>query len=109
LEALELCVANYARTFIIIDALDECPDSDCSRMKALSDIVTFLKKTRASIFATSRPIPEIMNLFHGNLSLEIRAKEKDVKRYLDAHIPPYWPLDLQEEVKTKITGVVDGM
>ncbi|KAI5919805.1 hypothetical protein F4810DRAFT_703347 [Camillea tinctor] len=62
----------FSRVFIIVDALDEC------QMRS--------KLTNTTIFVTSRFIPEIENMFHGSISLEIRASPEDVRRYIDGHI-----------------------
>jgi hypothetical protein len=80
----------------------------------LSEIFSLQAKTGASLFATSRFIPEIMKEFEGSASLEIHASDEDIQRYLDGHmslLPSFVlrSLDLQEEIKTKITKAVDGM
>ena len=48
------------------------------------------------------------------MSLEIRASEHDVRRYVDghmSHLPSFVgrSLDLQEEIKAEIVKAVDGM
>jgi Cdc6-like AAA superfamily ATPase len=100
----------YSRIFIIVDALDEC---GC-RAKFLSEILNLQAECGVSLFTTSRFIPEIMERFKRIISLEIRASEHDVRRYVDGHIS-HLPslversLDLQEEIKTGIVKAVDGM
>jgi len=104
----------FSNVFIIVDALDECQTADGCRKRFLSDIFDLQAKCGASVFATSRFIPEIAEQFGGSMSLEIRASEQDVRRYVDGRIP-HLPsfigrsLDLQEEIKTEIVKVVDGM
>jgi hypothetical protein len=85
-------------------------------MKFLSEIFSLQAKTGASVFCTSRFIPEIMREFETVAcpSLEIRATKEDVQTYLDAHIPQLPPFvrhntQLQDEIKTEIGKVVDGM
>jgi Cdc6-like AAA superfamily ATPase len=111
---LHSIVANYSRAFIIIDALDECQVSDGGRKKFLSEIFYIQAKTGANLFATSRFIPDIMKEFEGFVSLEIRASNEDVRRYLDGHMSqlPSFVVrshDLQDEIKTEIVKAVDGM
>jgi hypothetical protein len=113
-KTLHSVVSSYSRAFIIVDALDECQISnhDCKRF--LSEIFILQAKTGANLFATSRFIPEITKEFEGSVSLEIRASNQDVQRYLDGHmlrLPSFvlHRLDLQEEIKTKIVEAVDGM
>ena len=67
-----------------------------------------------NLFATSGFIPEITENFQGSISLEIRATEHDVRRYIEgnmAYLPSFVgrSLDLQEDVKTGIMQAVDGM
>jgi hypothetical protein len=113
-KALQSVVADYSKVFIIIDALDECQVSDGGRRRLLSEIINVQAKTGASLFATSRFIPEIMKELEGSVSLEIRASDEDVQRYLDGRmleLPSFVVRshDLQKEIKTEITKAVDGM
>ena len=112
--ALQSIMASYSRTFIVIDALDECGISDGGWRKFLSEIFNLQAKTGASLFATSRFIPDITEEFKGSPSLEIRANSDDVRKYLDGHMPQLRSFvlrnpDLQEEIKTEIVKAVDGM
>jgi hypothetical protein len=114
LKALHSVTAMYSRAFIVVDALDECQSSNRCRSRFLSEIFNLQAKSRANVFATSRFIPEITERFEGSMSLEIRASEHDVRRYVDghmSHLPSFVKrsLDLQEEIKAKIVKAVDGM
>ena len=113
-EVLQSTMASYPRTFIVIDALDECGIFDGGCRQFLSEIFKLQAKTGSSIFATSRFIPDIMEEFKGSPSLEILADDGDVRRYLDGHMSQLRPFvsrkpDLQEEIKTEIVKAVDGM
>jgi Cdc6-like AAA superfamily ATPase len=59
LKTLHVVITNYSRTFIIIDALDECQICDGGCKRFLSEIFGLQAKTGANLFATSRFIPEI--------------------------------------------------
>ena len=112
--ALHAVVADYSKAFIIIDALDECQVSDGGRRRLLLEIFNVQARTRTSFFATSRRIPEIESAFEGSISLEIRASDADVQRYLDDHmldLPSFVvrSRDLQEKIKSEIIKAVDGM
>ena len=114
LKALHSVTAMYSRAFIVVDAFDECQASDGCRSRFLSEIFNLQAKSRANIFATSRFIPEITERFEGSMSLEIRASEHDVRKYVDghmSHLPSFVgrSLDLQEEIKAEIVKAVDGM
>jgi Cdc6-like AAA superfamily ATPase len=112
---LHSVVADYSRAFIIIDALDECQVSDGGRQRLLAEMFNLQTKTGANLLATSRFIPETVKKFEGSSTrLEIRASDDDLRRYLDGHIsrlPSFVSRspDLQNEVKTAIINVVDGM
>jgi Cdc6-like AAA superfamily ATPase len=112
--ALESVVAIYSRTFLIVDALDECQATGGCRSKFLLELFNLRRRYGANIFATSRPIPEITHEFEGSMSLEVRATPEDVKRYLDGNIlrlPRFVVSNprLQDEIKTTIVKLVDGM
>jgi NACHT domain len=111
---LHSIVNDNSKTFIIIDALDECQTSGGDRRRLLSEILNLQAKTGALFFATSRFIPEIKKEFEGSISIEIRASDDDVQRYLYGHMSQLPSCvsrssDLQEEIKTKIIKAVDGM
>ncbi|KAF3935194.1 Ankyrin-2 [Dactylellina cionopaga] len=111
-ETLVSIAAIYSRVFVLVDALDECQEAH--RTRFLSEILNFQVKTRANYFATSRFIPDIEDCFREKPTLEIRAAEPDIRKYLKNHIQ-YIPgivkddLDLQMEVVNKIIEKVDGM
>ena len=104
----------YSRVFIVVDALDECQDSDGSQTSLLNDLFSLQNKSEISLFTTSRFIPEIMEKFQGCLSLEIRPSQVDIWHYLDSHmsaLPGFVKSDkdLQTEVKTAIEAAIDGV
>ncbi|EGC47007.1 ankyrin repeat protein [Histoplasma capsulatum var. duboisii H88] len=112
--SLQQIAASYQRTFIVIDALDECRASPDGREMFLQEIFNLQTNTNASIFATSRFIQEIEGKFDGSIRLEIRANATDVQKYLDERLRNCSTLisedkSLQEEIKTKIAKAVDGM
>jgi len=107
-KALQSVAVVYSTVFIVIDALDECQ----VRTRLLSEIFSLQIKSGASIFATSRFIPDIIEKFRGSTSVEIRATEEDVQRYLDGRISESESVVLKscrEDIKTEITKAVDGM
>lgn len=112
--ALQSVITIYSRVFIVIDTLDECQVSYNCRERFLSELFSLQTKYGATLFATSRFIPEITEKFRGSISLEIQASEHDVRRYIDGYIsnlPSFIRRspEFQEEVKTEIVKAVDGM
>jgi NACHT domain len=114
-KVLDAVVVGYSRSFIIVDALDECQVSDGGRKKFLSEIFNLQAKTGANLFTTSRFIPEIEKEFEGSPTLEIRASDDDVERYLDGKISRLRQqfvlrdFTLQEDIRSEIIKAVDGM
>ncbi|KFZ00163.1 hypothetical protein V500_01159 [Pseudogymnoascus sp. VKM F-4518 (FW-2643)] len=112
--ALQSVATLYSRSFIVVDALDECQTSGGCRTKLLTEIFALQSKSRANIFSTSRFIPEIEVQFKNSMRLEIRASDHDVQRYLDGHMSELSTCvlrnsELQGEIKTAIIKAVNGM
>lgn len=112
--ALQLVAAMYSRVFIIIDAIDECQANNGCRSRFLTEIFYLQTIVGVNLFTTSRFIPEIREKFKECISLEIRASEEDVRKYLDGHmfrLPGFIirSPELQEEIKIKIVQSVRGM
>lgn len=113
-QTLQSIVPNYSRTFIVIDALDECQVRDGEQKRFLAELFSLQTKTAINLFVTSRFIPKIENEFSGSMKLEIRANEEDLSRYLDHHLqrlPSFVSRnkELQNDIKTTIVRAVDGM
>ncbi|KAJ5364795.1 uncharacterized protein N7496_010508 [Penicillium cataractarum] len=113
-QVLHSVSAMYLRLFIIVDALDECQVFDGCQAKLLSEIFSLQNECGANISVTSRYVPEVMRKFEVNTSIEIRASDHDVRKYLDGNLSQLPAFvtnspELQEEVKTEIVRAVDGM
>jgi hypothetical protein len=109
---LQSVAAMYSRVFVIVDALDECQEVDGCRRILLSELFKLQAGTATNILATSRFIPEVEKEFKGSVVLEIRASDKDVRKYLDGRMAQMFfspDLDLQAEIKTEISRAADGM
>jgi hypothetical protein len=109
--ALRSVSAQYSPVFIIVDALDECQGD--ARKMFLSEIFALQAECGVNIFATSRPIPEIVNEFRSCESVEIRASSEDIGRYLESRmgqlrITASNPT-LQSEIRDRIVNAADGL
>lgn len=109
---LHSVITDCAKAFIIIDALDERETSS----EFLSEIFKLQAKTSASLFATSRSLPDIKKEFERRqgILLEIRASEKDVRRYIDgprSQLPQFVSRSprLKEDITAAIIKAADGM
>lgn len=113
-DAIESVATLYSRVFILIDALDEWKSSNTSRSSILSTIFSLRSGTRANLFATARFIAEITDMFHTMPTLEIRASDEDVQKYLRGNLcqlPKFVQKDasLQERIVATILEAVQGM
>ncbi|KAF4983537.1 hypothetical protein FZEAL_1072 [Fusarium zealandicum] len=111
---LRSVLALYGRVFIVLDALDECSANDGSRDDILSGLFELQTTSSANFLCTSRHIPEIETLFSKEHSVEVRAQDQDVRKYLDSQLrrlPGFVRRDpgLQDRVKDEIVKAVDGM
>lgn len=112
--ALQATITTYSRTFVIVDALDECQDSDRSRTNLLTELFLLQNACGINLLATSRSIPEITQWFKGFPSLGICPSQIDVWHYLDKHMSPLPNFvksnaDLQTEIKTGIEAAIEGV
>jgi Cdc6-like AAA superfamily ATPase len=115
LDTVRLIAGGYSRVFIMVDALDECPMADGSQARFISQLRELQAKSRANVFATSRPIPNIVSEFKEDcITLQVQARDEDVRTYLVDNVylfPNFVKRDivLQEEIITKIIKSSGGM
>ncbi|KAF4158277.1 hypothetical protein CNMCM6936_005011 [Aspergillus lentulus] len=110
-EALRSVAAKYSRAYIFIDALDEC-EVYGRRTKFLAEIFDLQAKCAVNVFATSRFIPQITERFKCSMTLEIRACDEDVRKYLKDRILQSESailVPVSEEIQSGIINAVDGM
>jgi ankyrin repeat domain-containing protein 50 len=81
---LQFEVRRPSKVFIVIDAIDECPESNGIRDSFLAEIRKLQPTIRLLI--TSRHIQTIEREFEKAARVEIRASDEDVRRYLERRI-----------------------
>jgi Cdc6-like AAA superfamily ATPase len=111
-EALCSIIKNYSRTFIIIDALDECK-TDHIRNELLSEIYKLQEGSDTRLMVTFRPsiVPKYPDIV---TELEIRAHKEDIEEYLDGRMSELRSVvqdnnKLQCKIKSHILTLVDDM
>ncbi|TPX07668.1 uncharacterized protein E0L32_010666 [Thyridium curvatum] len=116
-KTLQVVTAIYSRVFVVINTLDKTSVVDGCQTRLLTELFKVQASSEANVFVTSRHIPNITSEFNkraGCTSLEIHAREEDMRRYLDSHIDrlPSFARNnslLQEEILSKIVQSVQGM
>ncbi|CAG9941180.1 unnamed protein product [Clonostachys rosea f. rosea IK726] len=116
-ELVQIALGSFSRAFVIVDALDECHNSDVSRDRFLNAILDMQASTGVNIFLTSRAIPEIEKVLceeRGAFKLEIVAQQDDLQRYILGRISEMPQFirgepDLRDELVMEISSSVKGM
>jgi hypothetical protein len=72
-------IGNFSKSFIIVDALDECNYLDETRSNLVEEVS---KLSDAYVLWTSRHLSDIESLLEDHPRLEIRANDDDVDSYL---------------------------
>lgn len=114
LDVIKSATKEFSRVYFLVDALDECSNTNGTRSRLLEAVFYLQTRTNISFFGTSRFMPEILASFRGKSSLEIRASDEDVERYLQDHmisLPSFVSSNrnLQRTIQIKIVRAVEGM
>ncbi|CAI7602463.1 unnamed protein product [Penicillium palitans] len=115
LKILENVVSSDRRTFIVVDALDECQNDNGCRSKFVAHIFELQDKGRLNFFATSRP-HVVETPFKICISREIRATKDDIYTYVDEQVSQ-WELSrkdtisdhLRADIKRQVDAAAEGM
>jgi hypothetical protein len=109
LEVLNSELAKYSKIFVVGDALDECPEENGIRARMLRALRSLASDVNLMI--TSRNLPTIAQDFKGTKSIEIRAKDEDVKKYIAGRISfaPQHVKELKDDIETKVIERARGM
>jgi hypothetical protein len=99
----------------MVDALDECSEDNDTRHKLLAELA---KLPEARIFITSRPhIKDVPEYFETYLTLEIRASDDDIRKYVLERISTQSRINrfvqrddtLKDEISNAIVRTANGM
>ena len=117
---LEHLIGNVpCGTFLIFDALDECPEIDDNSQEVRSKITSAMKRLASvgRVFITARPHVHPPTVSPECHRLEIRATNPDMRCYIDARIKAHKRLlqlvgshsQLADRVKETLCRKVNGM
>src|SRR3984957_13301862 len=98
-----------SKVFIVVDALDECREDDATRALLLQVLRSLPRQV--NLMVTSRNLPSIGRDFEGAKRLHIRAKDDDMRVYIEGRIAlgPRPLKNLQEAIVNKIVENAKGM
>jgi hypothetical protein len=111
--ALKTVCMGYDSSYIVVDALDEFMGSrsggDSGRARFIHELRTLQTVADIRLLFTSRPIPEVTQLFNSDITLEVRAMDEDIQQFVASHVSANYDLVLKAEIVDKITVAADGM
>lgn len=81
---LRLQVEEFEEVFLVVDALDECPERDQTRKTLVAEMRGLLPKI--SFLVTSRNMPSIEMMFKHDMRLEIRAQDQDIRKFINSQM-----------------------
>jgi hypothetical protein len=108
-------IRTYSKIFVVVDALDECPEEGNSRATLLSELRNLPPEVH--LMVTSRPLATIESCFPGSKQLEIKASREDIRRFINGRISFYPTLacyveeneELREYIVNTVTQKAEGM
>jgi hypothetical protein len=112
---LQSTVAGRQRCFVIVDALDECTESDGTREQLASKLRAL--KPPISLLVTSRPILSIETMLSEATVLQIVPQKEDLEIYIDRRLSTETKLHkivqadqlLRQEIKDTLVSKNQGM
>jgi Cdc6-like AAA superfamily ATPase len=113
-QALHSVCHSYEKVYIIVDALDECQDSNGERSRLISELRRLQESVNMCLMCTARPNGNITEEFRSDTSLEVRASDSDVSRFVASRMP-HLPRCIQRDdemkalVQKRIVETADGM
>jgi hypothetical protein len=114
LNCTQSVLSKLSTVYVVVDALDECRDADGTRRNFLNILRSFQQRSNLHLMITSRFIPDIVEDMEGAVTLEIRASDEDIRRFVagQLHRLPACirrDSDLQSLVQEGIVEATDGM
>jgi hypothetical protein len=84
-ELLQLESRSFSKVFVILDALDECPESNNTRSKILRELQKL--QPMMQLMVTGRPVvSNLMSIFTDLTNLEIRALDSDIAKFVAGQV-----------------------
>lgn len=81
-DILQRVVRCFSRTYVVVDALDECSDIDEHRETFVGELIALLPSI--SLFIVSRPLPHLEQRLQMAILIELKAIDEDIMAYVRA-------------------------
>ena len=88
----ELCsvlcseIRTFTRVFVLVDAMDEFNEKIGDRAPLVTQLTRVMQQHQIRLMITSRHNADIEKTFPSAVSVEIRASDEDVRKYLESRI-----------------------
>jgi hypothetical protein len=111
---LQSVVGNYSKVYVVLDALDECPEQNRTRSQLLGICRDLQQQSGLHLMVTSRRISGIVEEFKDVPLVDVRASNLDLKRFVIGNVDRFAKFvrlnnDLQELVQNRVVEAADGM
>ena len=83
-KALRSEIKSYSKVFIVVDALDECPEDNGVRQHILTELRSLA--ATVNLMFTSRHLTAIEREFQGAERLDVQATDNDIRQYIKGRI-----------------------
>ena len=107
-------VSSFSQVYLVLDALDKFSVTQQHRQTMLQRLCSLKAVCSVNLMITSRFIPEVAEELGNASYIEVRAREEDIRIYVEAHINDLARFlgrdpSLQSSIREAIVRVVDGM
>ena len=104
--AIKKVIAEHTAAYIIVDALDECPQTNRKRRHLLESLLDLSESSGAlKLLVTSRFVPEIVDKFKNSGTLEVKASEEDIRKYIGSHFDDF-KTRVDDSTRSKIEDAI---
>jgi hypothetical protein len=116
MSAFKSTISDAGEVYILMDALDECPEKNGERSELcamLQDILEW-KKQNVHILAVSRKENDLNEMLEplctiGPISLESRIIDEDIEKFIKNQLSTdrklkQWPLETQLEIEERLSN-----
>ena len=108
IQALEKEIQTYAKFYIIVDALDECPETKGTRVQLLKALRSL--SGSINLMVTSRHLSSIEQQFPEAQRIHIHANDDDMTKYIDNRLDDHPDFaKLRANIINKVVDKARGM